>query len=532
MSASTRAKGEASTGARRNLGAPVIFFDTTLRDGEQSPGISLNTSEKLEIAHQLVRLGVDVIEAGFPATSPGDLEAVRAIAREVRGAVVCGLARCVESDIRACWEAIKDAERPRIHTFVSTSDIHLQHQIKKTREEVLAITTEMVGLSVSLCPGDVEFSAMDATRSDVDFLAQVIGAAIAAGATTINVPDTVGYTLPSEFAGLIDMLFQKVPELADVALSVHCHNDLGLAVANSLAAVEHGATQVEVAINGLGERAGNAALEEVAMALVTRADVLQRPLNIVTTEIARTSRMVSNLTGYQVQPNKAVVGKNAFAHESGIHQDGVLKERTTYEIMHAKDVGLGESDIVLGKHSGRHALKSRLAELGIHVEGEALDEAFRRFKEIADKKKRVTTLDLEALATEEIREREDVFSLTHFYLASGSEIIPTGQVEVVKESKLLRGKAFSGGSVESVFQAIDDAVGLSGRLLDYRVQSVSSGKDSLGEVRVVVDVDGKTYAGQAVSIDVLEASAKAYIRALNNVAQHREAGGARPERVF
>jgi len=533
MSASKRTEGVQPPGrCRRNLGAPVVFFDTTLRDGEQSPGISLNKSEKLEIAHQLVRLGVDVIEAGFPATSPGDFEAVQAIAHEVTGAVVCGLARCVESDIRTCWDAIKEAERPRIHTFISTSDVHLEHQIKKTRPEVLAIAKEMVELSVSLCPGDVEFSAMDATRSDPGFLADVLRVAIASGATTINVPDTVGYTLPSEFAALIDTLYEMVPELEDVVLSVHCHNDLGLAVANSLAAVEQGATQVEVAVNGLGERAGNAALEELAMALVTRRDVVQRPVNIVTPEIARTSRLVSNLTGYQVQPNKAVVGKNAFAHESGIHQDGVLKERTTYEIMHAKDVGLGESDIVLGKHSGRHALKSRLAELGIRLDGAALDEAFRRFKEIADKKKQVTTLDLEALATEEIREREDLYSLAHFYLASGSEIIPTGQVEVHAEGRVLRGKAFSGGSVESVFQAIDDAVGMSGRLLDYRVQSVTSGKDSLGEVRVVVEVQGKTYAGQAVSIDVMEASAKAYMRALNNAAQHREASSARPDRVF
>jgi len=517
---------------RRNVGAPVVFFDTTLRDGEQSPGISLNKVEKLEIAHQLVRLGVDVIEAGFPATSPGDFEAVQAIAHEVKGAVVCGLARCIENDIRVCWDAIKEAERPRIHTFISTSDVHLEHQIKKTRPEVLAIAKEMVELSASLCPGDVEFSAMDATRSDPVFLADVLRVAIAAGATTINVPDTVGYALPSEFAALIDSLYEMVPELAGVALSVHCHNDLGLAVANSLAAVERGATQVEVAVNGLGERAGNAALEELAMALVTRRDLVRRPVNIATPEIARTSRLVSNLTGYQVQPNKAVVGKNAFAHESGIHQDGVLKERTTYEIMHAKDIGLGESDIVLGKHSGRHALKSRLVELGIHLDGAALDEAFRRFKEIADKKKQVTTLDLEALATEEIREREDLYSLTRFYLAAGSEIIPTGQVEVRAEGRVLRGKAFSGGSVESVFQAIDDAVGLSGKLLDYRVQSVTSGKDSLGEVRVVVEVGEKTYAGQAVSIDVMEASAKAYMRALNNAAQHKDAGGAHPERVF
>lgn len=511
---------------------PVIFFDTTLRDGEQSPGISLDRQDKLEIAQQLVRLGVDVIEAGFPATSPGDFEAVQAIAREVRGAAVCGLARCVESDVRTCWDAIKDAERPRIHTFISTSDVHLQHQIKKTRAEVLAITRKMVRLSASLCPGDVEFSAMDATRSDREFLAAVLEAAIEEGATTINVPDTVGYALPTEFAGLVDYLYDHVAGLRDMVLSVHCHNDLGLAVANSLAAVERGATQVEVAVNGLGERAGNAALEEVAMALLVRRDLLQRPCRIVTTEIARTSRLVSNLTGYAVQNNKAVVGRNAFAHESGIHQDGVLKEPSTYEIMRAGDIGLTDSDIVLGKHSGRHALRSRLAEVGIHLDGAELDEAFRRFKELADRKKTITALDLEALLSEEIRERHDIYSLARFYVSTGTDITSTAQVEIMREKEDLRGKAFSGGSVESIFCAIDDAVGMTGTLLDFRVRSITSGKDALAEVRVVVAVDGKNYAGQAVSIDVLEASAKAYVRALNNAARGAEASAARPERVF
>jgi 2-isopropylmalate synthase len=492
---------------RRNVGAPVVFFDTTLRDGEQSPGSSLSASEKLEIAHQLARLGVDVIEAGFPASSPGDFAAVQAIAREVKGPVICGLARCTESDIRSCWEAIKDAERPRLHTFVSTSDIHLEHQMRMSRPEVVKLTTQMVRLCVSLCPGDVEFSAMDATRSDVDFLAEVLAAAVEAGATTINVPDTV-------------------------VMSAHCHNDLGVAVANTLAAVEHGATQVEVAMNGLGERAGNAALEEIAMALVTRRDIVQRPCNIVTTEIARTSRMVSSFTGHLVQANKAIVGKNAFAHESGIHQDGVLKERTTYEIMHARDVGLSDSDIVLGKHSGRHALRSHLAEIGIHLEGPELDEVFRRFKLTADKKKQVTTADLEALVGEEIRQREDVYSLEHVYTSAGTDIISSSQVGVTKQGKQKTGKAFSGGSVESVFLAIDDAVGVSGKLLDYQVRSITSGKDSLGEVRVVVEVNAKRYAGQAVSIDVLEASAKAYVRALNNAATGRESGGARADRVY
>ena len=518
--------------SRRNIGVPVVFFDTTLRDGEQSPGSSLNASEKLEIAHQLVRLGVDVIEAGFPASSPGDFEAVQTIAREVKGAAICGLARCIESDIRTCWDAIKDAEHPRIHTFVSTSDIHLEHQMRKSRPEVVDLAREMVNLAVSLCPGDVEFSAMDATRSDVDFLAEVLAAAIEAGATTINVPDTVGYTLPSEYSALLDQLYEKVPSLENVVLSVHCHNDLGLATANSLAAVERGASQVEVAINGLGERAGNAALEEVAMALVTRRDITQRPVNIVTTEIARSSRMVSSFTGHMVQANKAIVGKNAFAHESGIHQDGLLKERSTFEIMQAEDIGLTESDIVLGKHSGRHALRSHLAELGVHLDGAELNEAFRRFKLTADKKKEVTTADLEALVGEEIREREDVYSLDHLYVSAGSQIISSSQVGVRRQGEQRAGKAFSGGSVESIFMAFDDAVGVSGKLMDYQVRSITSGKDSLGEVRVVVEVDGKRYAGQAVSIDVLEASAKAYVRALNNVAMKREAGGASGNRVY
>jgi 2-isopropylmalate synthase len=518
-----------TTEGRRNIGKPVIFFDTTLRDGEQSPGCSLNASEKLEVAHQLARLGVDVIEAGFPASSPGDFEAVQTIAREVRGSVICGLARCTEGDIRTCWEAIKDAERPRIHTFVSTSDIHLEHQMHATREEVLKLTKDMVELCVSLCPDDVEFSAMDASRSDVDFLAAVLEAAIKAGATTINVPDTVGYALPTEYALLMEQLYEKTPGLDKVILSVHCHNDLGVATANSLAAIERGASQVEVAVNGLGERAGNAALEEIAMALVTRKDILQRPCNIVTTEIARTSRMVSSFTGQLIQANKAVVGKNAFAHESGIHQDGVLKERSTYEIMQAKDIGLTESDIVLGKHSGRHALKSHLAELGIHMEGAELNEVFRRFKEFADKKKEVTTADLEALVGEEIREREDMYSLEHFYVSAGSDVVPSSQVGVCKKDEPRDGKAFSGGSVEAIFMAIDDAVGVSGSLMDYQVRSITSGKDSLGEVRVVIDVDGKRYAGQAVAVDVLEASAKAYVRALNNVAQGKEAGSPRKD---
>jgi len=493
----------------------VIIFDTTLRDGEQSPGISLNSFEKLEIAEQLARLGVDVIEAGFPISSPGDFEGVEKIARGVSGVTVCALARAIENDVRTAWDAIKEAERPRIHTFISTSDVHLEHQLRKTREEVLETAKRMVALAKSLCD-DVEFSAMDATRSDPDYLAQVLQAAIDEGATTINIPDTVGYAIPTEFGEFIWEQFKKAPGLKDVVVSVHCHNDLGLAVANSLAAVENGASQVECAINGLGERAGNASLEEIVMILETRKRSLGRATGVKTVEIARTSRLVSQLTGYEVQPNKAIVGKNAFAHESGIHQDGVLKERTTYEIMSAESVGRGQSDLVLGKHSGRHALGAAMEELGYSLGEEELNQAFIHFKKVADKKKQITAADLEALVSEEVREQTDIYELKSYEVSSSSEFTPTCQVIVEKEGEELKGKSFSGGSMESIFKAIDDAVGTKGKLKDYQVRSVTEGKDSLGEVRVVVEVAGKTYAGTALSIDVVEASAKAYVRALNN----------------
>jgi len=493
----------------------VIIFDTTLRDGEQSPGISLNSFEKLEIAEQLARLGVDVIEAGFPISSPGDFEGVQKIAQNVSGVTVCALARAIEKDITTAWDAIKEAERPRIHTFISTSDVHLKHQMRKSREEVLEMTRKMVSLAVSLCD-DVEFSAMDATRSDPDYLAQVLQAAIDEGARTINIPDTVGYAIPSEFGDFVWEQFKKAPGLKDVVVSVHCHNDLGLAVANSLAAVENGASQVECAINGLGERAGNASLEEIVMILETRRGSLGRATGVKTQEINRTSRLVSQLTGYDVQPNKAIVGKNAFAHESGIHQDGVLKERSTYEIMSAESVGRGQSDIVLGKHSGRHALKAAMEELGFKLSDDELNQTFEQFKKIADKKKHVTAMDLEALVNEEVRVMSDIYELKSYEVSSSSEFVPTSQVIIQKEGEQLKGKSFSGGSMESIFKAIDDAVGTKGKLKDYQVHSVTEGKDSLGEVRVVVEVSGKPYAGVASSIDVVEASAKAYVRALNN----------------
>ncbi|NLE23411.1 MAG: 2-isopropylmalate synthase [Actinobacteria bacterium] len=500
----------------------IRIFDTTLRDGEQAPGATLNRAEKLEIAQQLAKLHVDIIEAGFPIASPDDFEAVKAIATQVEGPRIAGLARAVEDDVRACWDAVRVAGLPRIHTFISTSPVHMKYQIRKTPDEVLADTRAMVTLAAELArqhpEADVEFSAMDASRSDPEFLAQVLDCAVQCGATTINVPDTVGYALPLEFGDFIRELYRLAPSLRDVHVSVHCHNDLGLATANSLAAVRAGATQVECAVNGIGERAGNASLEEVVMAIRTRGEYFDCETGVVTTEIARTSRLVSTLTGYQIQRNKAIVGRNAFAHESGIHQAGVLNEASTFEIMTPADVGLTDNDIVLGKHSGRHALRAKLAELGYTLSDAELGDAFKKFKDVADKKKRVTVLDLEALVSEEIREREDHFTLKSFVNQSGSSIIPTSQVEVLARGEVKKGRSFSNGSVESVFAAIDDAVGITGSLADYQVRAISSGKDSLAEVRVAVEVNGRSFNGQAVSFDVMEASAKAYVRAVNNAA--------------
>src|SRR5690348_2130551 len=407
----------------------VLIFDTTLRDGEQSPGISLNTGEKLEIAHQLGRLGVDIIEAGFPIASPGDFEAVQAIAREVHGPVIAGLARAHAADVDRAWEAVRDAERPRIHTFLSTSDIHIEHQLQSTREDVKGQARAAVAHAKSLCE-DVEFSPMDATRADVEFTAEVLRIAIEEGATTINVPDTVGYTMPDEYVAFLTRLYELVPGLAGVVLSVHCHDDLGLAVANSFAGIQAGARQVECAINGIGERAGNASLEEIVMLLHTRRADVGFHTGVVTPEIARTSRLVSRLTGYVVQPNKAIVGRNAFAHEAGIHQDGVLKERTTYEIMDATTVGLDANSIVLGKHSGRHALQQALSELGFELQGHALNTAFKRFKEIADKKKQITAMDLEALVTDELREEVTGYQLEWFDVEASSRRPPHATVGV------------------------------------------------------------------------------------------------------
>jgi 2-isopropylmalate synthase len=501
----------------------VIIFDTTLRDGEQSPGISLNPQEKLEIAQQLARLGVDVIEAGFPIASPGDFEAVEGIARKVDGPVIAGLARAFPGDIDAAWGALKDAERPRIHTFVSTSDIHIQHQMQNTRADVKGMARAAVAHAKSLCE-DVEFSPMDATRSDVEFTAEVLQIAIDEGATTINIPDTVGYTMPHEYTAFLARLYELVPDLRDVVLSVHCHDDLGLAVANSIAGLLAGARQVECAVNGIGERAGNAALEEIIMLIATRQAELGLHTGAVTKEIARTSRIVSRLTGYPVQPNKAIIGRNAFAHESGIHQDGVLKERSTFEIMDATSVGLDSNQLVLGKHSGRHALQQALSELGYDVSGQTLNQAFKRFKEIADKKKQVTAMDLEALLTDELREQADVgYTLEWFDVESSTRRPPHAKVGVRgPEGEELEGSFGGDGPIDAIFRAINVATGVDARLREFHIGAVTGGQDALGETSIVVDVGGFTGSGQSVSTDIVEAAARGYVRALSNAVRRRD----------
>jgi len=503
----------------------VTIFDTTLRDGEQSPGISLNTGEKLEIAQQLARLGVDVIEAGFPAASPGDFEAVQAIAREVTGPVIAGLARAHAADIERAAAAVRDAERPRIHVFISTSDIHIEHQLQSTREDVKGGARASVAHARSLVD-DVEFSPMDATRADVEFTAEVVQLAIDEGATTINVPDTVGYALPDEYARFLGRLYELVPALRDVVLSVHCHDDLGLAVANSFAGVQAGARQVECAINGIGERAGNASLEEFVMLLHTREAAVGLQTGVNTREIARTSRLVSRLTGYPVQPNKAIVGRNAFAHESGIHQDGVLKEPSTYEIMDATTVGLEANSLVLGKHSGRHALRSALEELGYEVSGQALNTAFKRFKEIADKKKQVSAMDLEALVTDELRDELRSWTLEWFDVEASNRRPPHATVQMrTPDGEIVHGNFTGDGPVDAIFRAINAATRREARLREFRIDSVTGGQDALGEASVVLDLAGQSAAGQGVSTDIIEAAALAYVRALSN-AERRVAAAA------
>ncbi len=516
----------------------VIIFDTTLRDGEQSPGATLHTHEKLEIAKQLARLGVDLIEAGFPAASPGDLEAVRTIAREVKGPVICGLARCVKGDVDAAWEAIKDAERRRIHVFIATSDIHMEHKLRMTREQVLQRTREMVSHARSYCD-DVEFSPEDAGRSAPEFLYQVLAVAIEAGATTLNIPDTVGYTMPTEFGALVRGIRENTPGIEKVIVSVHCHNDLGMAVANSLAGVVAGARQVECTINGLGERAGNAALEEIVMALYTRRQHFGFTTNINTVEIYPTSRMVSSYTGLSVQANKAIVGANAFAHEAGIHQDGVLKHRLTYEIMDARTVGLVQSTLVLGKHSGRHAFADRLEKMGYHLDRDQLNRAFVRLKELADKKKVLSDRDIEAIVSDEIYQPREVYRLVHLQVSCGDHSIATATVSLVgPDGQMLTDSAHGTGPVDAMYKAINRIVGVLNQLTEFSVQAVTEGIDAVGEVTIRIEAETREgnglpihpqtgakiriFSGHGASTDIIVASGRAYMSALNKLLAMRQ----------
>ncbi|MHB8067578.1 MAG: 2-isopropylmalate synthase [Desulfobaccales bacterium] len=503
----------------------VIIFDTTLRDGEQTPGASLNVDEKLQIARSLELLNVDVIEAGFPFASRGDFEAVRAVAREIRTPQVAGLARAYEKDIDACWEAVKEATQPRIHTFISTSDIHLKYQMKKSREEVL----EMAAAAVKHAAGytsNVEFSAMDASRSDLAYVAQVFTAAIDAGAKTLNFPDTVGYGIPEEFGAKIKYLMEHIPNIHKAVISVHCHNDLGLAVANTLAAIANGARQVEVTINGIGERAGNASMEEVVMALATRKDLFAYYTDIVTQYIFPTSRLVSKLTGVVVQPNKAIVGANAFAHESGIHQDAVLKEASTFEIMTPTAVGIKKSTLPLGKLSGRHAFKKKLQEMGFYLGDEELNRVFFRFKDLADRKKTVFDEDLVSLVETEViyKSVPEHFKMLDLVVVTGTMVKPTATVKMELGGDVKSVSVFGDGPIDAAFRAITQLAQSRCKLLKFAVSSITGGTEALGEVSVRLEDDGQIVTGQGVDPDVVTASARAYINGLNRLKFAKEMG--------
>ncbi len=500
----------------------IRIFDTTLRDGEQSPGVALNAREKLEIALQLARLNVDIIEAGFPIASPGDAEAVKVVAQNVRGPAICALARAKDKDIDVAWESLRYAEHPIIHTFIATSDIHLKHKLRLSREEALEQAVWAVKRAKKYV-SDVEFSAEDATRSDWEYLSRVYKAVIEAGATTLNVPDTVGYTTPFEMQELIRYLFENTPGIENVVVSVHCHNDLGLAVANSLAAVLAGAGQVECTINGIGERAGNAALEEIAMALYVRRDRFQTETALNFQEIYRASRLVSQRTGMLVQPNKAVVGQNAFAHESGIHQDGVLKEKLTYEIMDAKLIGREDRVLVLGKHSGRHAFAKKIEELGYRLSEEELNQAFQRFKQLADQKKEITEDDLKAIVSEEVAKPEEVYRLDFVHVCSGNNILPTATVRLVKDGKeVIEGVSTGVGPVDAAYKAISKMLGISSSLVNYTLQSITGGTEALGEVIVRIIDGDEEYIGRGSNQDVVVASVMAYLSAINRMAQKKK----------
>ncbi len=496
----------------------IVIFDTTLRDGEQSPGASMNLFEKMEVAQALVELGVDVIEAGFPIASSGDFTAVREIAKTVRGSVVCGLARCRPEDIDRAWEAVKHAEEPRIHVFLATSAIHREHKLKMSKDEIVQRAVEGVKRAVGYC-SNVEFSPEDAARTEVDFLCQVVEAAIDAGATTVNIPDTVGYATPAHMRRVIETLRRRVANVDRAVISVHCHNDLGMAVANSLAAVEVGAGQIECTINGIGERAGNCSLEEVVMALRTRNDYYDADTRVVTQRLVPTSRLVASVTGIQVQRNKAIVGQNAFAHEAGIHQDGILKERTTYEIMRPEAVGLTMHDLVLGKHSGRAALADRAKALGYRLTGEQLNLVFEEFKALADKKKEIYDGDVAALIEQQIHGVSELWSLESYEISMGTGRIPEVTLSIRRGDQSLTTHQMCGdGPVDAIFLAIEELTGLEVVCKDFRVHSVTVGKDAQGEVMVQVEYQGELYRGHGVSTDSIEASAKAFLNAMNRIA--------------
>ncbi len=495
----------------------VIIFDTTLRDGEQAAGGTLNVQEKLEIARQLEKLGVDVIEAGFPASSPGDFEAVSLISQEIKNPAICALTHANFNAVDRAWEAVKGAAHPRIHIFLSASDIHLIHQLKKSRDEIMKMACDTVAKARGYT-GDIEFSPMDASRTDPQYLYQILEAVIDAGATTVNIPDTVGYSVPEEFGGLIEGIFKSVKNIGKAVVSVHCHNDLGLAVANSLEAIRHGARQVECTINGIGERAGNASLEEIVMAIQTRKDLYDLTTGIDTRRIYRTSRLVSELTGFLVQPNKAIVGANAFSHESGIHQDGVIKMPITYEIIDPRTVGVPSSSLVLGKLSGRHAFKQRLSELGYSLNDEDLNRAFTAFKELADKKKDITDRDIESLVAEEQRTISEEYHLDRIQVTCGDQGVPTAAVRLAgPKGKMKEDAALGTGPIDALYKAINRIVKVPNSLTEFTVKSVTEGIDAIGEVLIRIESDGVTYTGRGADTDIIVSSAKAYINALNRL---------------
>ncbi|MEZ4548220.1 MAG: 2-isopropylmalate synthase [Thermodesulfobacteriota bacterium] len=499
----------------------VRIFDTTLRDGEQALGCGMTAEEKLRVAHQLERLGVDIIEAGFPISSEGDFQSVKIIAEKIRGCEIAGLCRANFNDIDRGWEAVKGAEYPRIHTFIATSDIHLKHKLRKSRDEVLEIISTAVKHATHYTD-NVEFSCEDATRTDLDYLCKAVDVAVRSGAKIINIPDTVGYTVPEEFAHIIRTLKERVSGLDNAVLSVHCHNDLGLAVANSIAAIKEGARQVECTINGLGERAGNASLEEIVMGLKVRNDRNPYTTRINTEHLYPTSRLVTQVTGVSVQPNKAIVGANAFAHEAGIHQDGVLKERITYEIMNPEDVGIPSNKLVLGKHSGRHAFKDRLEEYGYFLEGDALEQAFKKFKDLADKKKYVFDEDIEALISEEFVRSSDFYKLISANYSGGSDMHPVATVKLLIDGNQVTVSESGDGPVDAAYQAVSKATGLSPVLETYVVASITEGIDAQGEVTVRVADEGIITQGQGANTDIVVASVKAYINALNKLRWRKE----------